>query len=80
MMAEATIGMQIRRLRIDRVLSQLDVADKMGCSGPWISQVENGVATVTAIIVDEFADMVKATVKQRKVLHRLGAQSQGWDV
>jgi transcriptional regulator with XRE-family HTH domain len=45
----------VRRRRLELGLTQKQLADKMGCTHPYISQVENGESNPSLDVVERFA-------------------------
>ncbi|WP_157721935.1 helix-turn-helix domain-containing protein [Tumebacillus avium] len=59
-----SVGQRIRRLRIERGLSQVDLAEQVGVSDRWISQIEKGKATASPELLNKVATIFKVPVME----------------
>jgi len=57
-----SIGENIRRLRTDRNIKQVDLAEKIGVSQSMLAQIERGTKTVTMPLGKEIAEVFGCSV------------------
>ena len=53
---------RLKKARMDAGLTQLEVADKLGCSQSWVSKVELGELRVEAIWLNKLAKLYGKSV------------------
>lgn len=53
---------RLKKARMDAGLTQVEVADKLGCSQSWVSKVELGELRVEAIWLNKLAKLYGKTV------------------
>lgn len=53
-----SLGENLKRMRIERGLTQEALAKSVGVSGPMISQVERGTQTLTLPLANELANVL----------------------
>jgi transcriptional regulator with XRE-family HTH domain len=69
-------GKQIRKYRIDKVVTLRSMADDMGLSAAYLSAVETGKRNITTQLFDSIVDYFKLDEQKRKELRKLADLSQ----
>ena len=58
----ATFVKRLKQARIEAGLTQVQVADKLGCSQSWVSKVELGELRVEAIWLNRLAKLYRKSM------------------
>ena len=59
-----TVGQRIKRLRKERGLSQIVLAQQTGVTDAWISQVETDKSTPSAELLNKIASAMKIPIRE----------------
>ena len=57
-----SIGENIRRIRLERNITQADLARRVGISQPMIAMIERGTKTVSLPLSKEIADVLGCSI------------------
>lgn len=56
------IGENLKRLRVQKGMTQLELAERVGVSGPMITQVERGTKALNILLAKAIVDVLGCTL------------------